>query len=103
MLHGFTGFAVVCNTDDDTSNASSSTDFVGSDEILKSVFEALDGNVFNGKLDGTKLEWCDKLKSRAAVSYQHSTYTTRQTYIRFSKAWLENRTRKQFLEIVLVR
>lgn len=97
MPHHFIGFA-----DDLPNRNSTASSFVGSDAILSSVFDAIDQNVFNCNLDGTKLEWCDKLKSRAAVSYQQQTYSTRQTYIRCSKEWLKNCTRKQFMETVLV-
>lgn len=76
--------------------------FVGSDEILKSVFDAIDRQVFNGNLNGIKLEWCDELKSRAIIAYEQSTFSTKQTYIRCSKAWFNHRNRKQFVEAVLV-
>lgn len=76
--------------------------FVGSDEILNSVFDGIDRQVFNANLDGIKLEWCDKLKSRAVIAYERSTYSTKQTYIRCSKTWFKNRNRKQFVEAILV-
>lgn len=70
--------------------------------ILTAVFESIDQNIFNCNLDGVKLEWCDVLKSCAAVSYEQRTYAAKQTYIRFSKAWFKNRTRMDFVEAVLV-
>lgn len=76
--------------------------FVGSDEILKVVFDAINQQVFNGNLNGIKLEWCDKLKSRAVIAYEQTTYSTKHTYIRCSKSWFKNRNRKQFVEAVLV-
>lgn len=78
-------------------------DFIGSSSILSSVFDAIDQNVFNCNLDGIKLEWCDKLESRAAVTYQQATYAKKQVYIRCSKQWLQNCTRKQFMEAILVK
>lgn len=77
--------------------------FVGSVPILTSIFDAIDQHIFNCNLDGVKLEWCDEMKSRAAVSYEQRTYSNKQIYIRFSKVWFGNRTRKQFVEAVLVR
>lgn len=71
--------------------------------ILTAVFETIDQNFFNGNLEGVKLEWCDELKSRAAIGYEQRTYAATQRYIRFSKAWFKNRTRKNFVEAVLVR
>lgn len=97
-----TGFAVCDYSDNLPVKKSPEPTFVGSNVILSSIFDAIDQNVFNCNLDGTQLEWCDKLKSRAAVTYQQHTYSTRRTYIRCSKAWIKNCTRKQFMEIVLV-
>lgn len=77
--------------------------FIGSIPILTAVFESIDKHIFNCNMDGVKLEWCDDLKSRAAVSYEQRSYAVKQTYIRFSKAWFKNRTRKNFVEAVLVR
>lgn len=71
--------------------------------ILTAVFEAIDQNIFNCNLSGVKLEWCDSLKSRAAVTYEQRTHAAKQTYMRFSKAWFKNRTRKNFVEAILVR
>lgn len=71
--------------------------------VLSAIFDAIDQNVFNCNLDGIKLEWCDKLESRAAVTYQESTYTKKQVYIRCSKQWLEKCSRKQLIEVILVR
>ncbi len=76
--------------------------FAGSDEILKGVFELINRQVFNANLDGVKLEWCEKLKTRAVIAYEQRTHSNNQTYIRCSKAWFENRNRQQFVEAVLV-
>lgn len=70
--------------------------------ILTAVFESIDQYIFNCNLNGVKVEWCDELKSQAAISYEQRTFATKQTYIRFSKAWFKNRTRKNFVEAVLV-
>lgn len=76
---------------------------VGSAFTLKAVFDAIDQNIFNCNLDGVKLEWCDKLKSRAAVTYQQNTFASKQVYIRCSKPYLKEYRRKQFVEVILVR
>lgn len=84
-------------------NISIEDHFTCSLSILTSVYDAIDQNVFNCNLDGIKLEWCDKLKSQVAITYQQSTYTKNQVYIRCSKQWLKNCTRKQFVEAILVK
>lgn len=71
--------------------------------ILKAVFESIDQHIFNCNLDGVQLEWCDELKTRAAISYEQRTIAAKQTYICFSKSWFKNRSRKDFVEAVLVR
>lgn len=76
--------------------------FVGSDEILNGLFDVINRQVFNANLNGIKLEWCDKLKSRAVIAYELITNTTTQTYIRCSKTWFENRNRQHFVEALLV-
>ncbi|XP_037033436.1 uncharacterized protein LOC119072352 [Bradysia coprophila] len=75
--------------------------YVGSDDILNHLFDVINRQVFNANLDGIKLEWCDTLSSRAIIAYEQSTYATRQTYIRCSKAWFRNRNRQQFVEAIL--
>lgn len=76
--------------------------FVGSDTILNGLFDVMNRQVFNANLDGMKLEWCDKLKSRGVIAYEQTTYSTKQTFIRCSKAWFKNRNRQHFVEALLV-
>lgn len=76
--------------------------FVGSNEILEGLFDVINRQVFNANFDGMKLEWCDKLRSRAVIAYEQTTYSTKQTYIRCSKTWFKNRNRQHFVEAVLV-
>lgn len=75
---------------------------IGSTSYLNAVFDAIDQNVFNCNLDGVKLEWCDMLKSRAALTYQQATMAKKQVYIRCSKTYLKGYTRKRFVEVILV-
>lgn len=77
--------------------------FIDSNPITNSVFDALDQNIFNCNLDGLKLEWCDTLKSRAAITYQQNTFANKQVYIRCSKPILKDYTHKQFMEVILVK
>ncbi|XP_055317136.1 uncharacterized protein LOC129576301 [Sitodiplosis mosellana] len=74
---------------------------IGSTSILSAVFDAIDQNIFNCNLDGVKLEWCETLKSRAAVTYQQNTFANKQVYIRCSKPYLKDYRRKQFMEVIL--
>lgn len=76
---------------------------IGSISILTAVFDAIDQNIFNCNLDGVKLEWCETLKSRAAVTYQQNTFANKQVYIRCSKSYMKDFRRNQFMEVVLVR
>lgn len=76
---------------------------IGSTSILNAVFDAIDQNVFNCNLDGVKLEWCETLKSRAALTYQQNTFANKQVYIRCSKPYMKDYRRKQFVEVILVR
>lgn len=80
----------------------SESPFVGSNEILAGVFDVINRQVFNANFDGIQLEWCDRLKSRACISYEQITYSTKQTYLRCSKAWFKNRNRQHFVEAILV-
>ncbi|XP_055313051.1 uncharacterized protein LOC129574707 [Sitodiplosis mosellana] len=75
--------------------------FVSSDGMLQSIFDAIDQKIFNCNLDGIKMEWCDKLKSRAAVTYEKTSYSSKQIFIRCSKLWFKHRTRKQLVEAIL--
>ncbi|XP_031632713.1 uncharacterized protein LOC116346675 [Contarinia nasturtii] len=75
--------------------------FIGSTSTLKAVYDAIDQNIFNCNLDGVQVEWCDTLKSRAAFLYEQVTFTKRQLYMRCSKIWMKNYTRKQFIEVIL--
>lgn len=79
------------------------TRHIGSMSILNAVFDAIDQNIFNCNLDGVKLEWCETLKSRAAVTYQQNTFANKQVYIRCSKSYMKDYRRKQFMEVILVR
>lgn len=75
--------------------------FVGSYTILNGLFDVINMQVFNSNLDGVRLEWCDKLRSRAVIAYEQITSSTKQTFIRCSKDWFKNRSRRRFVEALL--
>lgn len=79
--------------------------FVGSDKVLKSLFDTLNGNFFNNGLKGISVKWLTDLKTRTAVSLigKSSSIFHTQTFICLSKTLLAKCTRKQLVESLLVR
>lgn len=79
------------------------TSFIGSPTVLKSIFEALNKNIFNDALKGIDVKWMTFLKSRTALSVNIGTNFSSQTIIYVSNTLLSKCTRKQLIESILVK